>query len=496
MSGALGNNGGRLYSFGSQPVLIDCNFVVDATNGNGLGIRSLKGQGVENVFMHTSATPGKGPNGLLNPNPASGYAWVQLSANYNRYLGGFSGFVAPVTGGAVNIDSVSAALTIGQAYVITSVGHAAAGTATIAPVADSSGSLASTYFTLFDAYGNTWIIWFSVSGVGARPNLGPAAPDGVAGLHYVQQSIASGDTAATIGAALVLTIENLPSGIAGVFSFTASGTTTVTVVNTNTKPYHLPGIPQDGTSVIPDQGPPVPITFTISSGSATAGSVWTDGSGHLYTVSATISSQTTLHTTGVGAPVGGTLTFVSGSGASTALSFSAAVAGFATGFTFALTVNDFNLLDWQGVGLPKGLTPTIGQAFIAKATGFGKSTGQVHLSGNSTIASVEVIGDPNTTMAPQPQGGSAYVGGWILVQLLKASTTAVTSTLTMDSYTPAGVITNGTPDTFAGTPAVLTGSIVNAGGATTLAPGAPTAGSVVGMSFYVDVKFSPSNIGL
>jgi hypothetical protein len=31
--------------------------------------------------------------------------------------------------------------------------------------------------------------------------------------------------------------------------------------------------------------------------------------------------------------------------------------------------------------------------------------------------------------------------------------------LTMNSYTPAGTITNGTPDTFAGTPAVLTGTV-------------------------------------
>lgn len=455
MAGALGNNGGRLYSFGSQPVLIDCNWVVDSTNGNGLGIRSLKGQGVENVFMHTSATPGKGPNGLLNPNPAVGLAWIQLSANYNRYLGGFSGFSSPITGSSINIDATDAALTAGQPYIITSVGHPAAGTATIALVADVSGSLASTYFSLFDAYGNTWIIWFSVSGVGQRPNLGQAAPDGVPGLHYVQQSILSGATAAQIGAALVLTIENLPSGVQGVFSFTASGSTTVTVVNTSVNPYHLPGIPQDGTNVIPAQGPSVPIVFTIASGSATSGSVWTDGSGHLYTVSATISSQTTLHTTGVGAPVGGTLTFVSGSGASTALSFSAAVAGLATGFTFALTVDDHNLKDWQGVGLPAGLTPAVGQSFIAKATGFGASTGQVHAAGVSGISVAEVIGDPSASFAPMPQGGSPHVGGWVLIQFLAATNSSTT----------------------------------------TLIPTAPAAGSVCGASFYVDYRFSPSNVG-
>lgn len=366
-SNALGNNGGRLYSFGSQPVLIDCNFIVDPANGNGLGNRSLKGQGVQKVFMYTTSTPLGG-----NPNPAPGYAWIQLSSNYNRYLGGFSGFASPTSGSPLAING--SALTVGNPYIIASVGHAAAGTATIAPVADVSGSLASTWFTLFDAYGNTFIIWFSVSGVGSPPNLGVAAPVGTVGLHYVQQTIASGASAATIGAALVLTIQNLPSGTSGVNSFTASGTTTVTVVNTSTNPYQLPGVPQDGT--IP------------------------------------------------------------------------------TGFTFALTVNDFNHLDWEAVGLPLGLTPTVGQSFIAKATGSGSSTGTAIAAGVSGITSMEVIGNPNVSFNPSPTAGiSPQVGGWILVQMLAATNSSTT----------------------------------------TLVPTAPAAGTTVGMSFYVDQRVSPSN---
>lgn len=460
MSGALGNNGGRLYSFANQPVLIDCNFVVDSANGNGLGINSLKGQGVQNVFMYTSASPGKSKAGMTNPMnhvASKGYAWVQLANNYNRYLGGFSGFVSPVTGSAKNIDATDAALTAGTPYVITSVGHGPAGQATIAPVADSSGSLASKYFMLYDSYGNSFCIWFSVSGVGSAPNLGPSAPTGTQGFHYVQQTISSGATAAQIGTALVLTIQNLPSGIQGVNSFTASGTTTVTVVSTQNTP--LAGIPQDGTTTIPAQGPAVSIIFTVTSASASSGAIYTDGSGHLYTVSATIASQTTLVTSGIGAPVGATLTKVSGTG-DASITFSSAVTGYATGFGFALTVSDTNLADWQGVGLPPGLIPTVGQSFIAKATGAGASTGQVHAAGISGITTFEVIGNANASIAPMPQGTgpytSSYVGGWILVQMLGAT----------DAST------------------------------TTLIPIEPTDGSVVGMSFYVDAKFSPSNIGL
>jgi hypothetical protein len=346
MGHALGNNYGKFYSMGSKPVLVDCNFVIDSTNGNGLGIRSLKGQGVENVFMHTSATPGRGPNGYLNPNPAVGYALIQLSYNYTRYYGGFSGFVSPSTGGTIAING--SALTVGNPYIIASVGHATSGTVTVAPVADVAGSLASKYFTLYDGYGNTWVIWFSVSGVGVAPLLGAAAPVGSPGLHYVKQSIFTNDSAATIGADLVLTINNLPSGVNGVFSFTSSGTTTVTIVSTQVNPYG------------PVAGPPM------------------DG-----------------------------------------------VAPLATGFAFANVDYSTNLQDWQGVGLPPGITPAVGASFIATATGYstgGGSTGLVVAPGESGVDHVEIIGDPNVSFSPIPMGGSPNVGAWIMLQFLLNST--------------------------------------------------------------------------
>ena len=67
------NNGGRSYNYSIRPVKIDCNFVVDSADTGGLGIRLLKGSGVRNVYMHTSATAAAG-----NPNPAAGYALIQL----------------------------------------------------------------------------------------------------------------------------------------------------------------------------------------------------------------------------------------------------------------------------------------------------------------------------------------------------------------------------------------------------------------------------------
>ena len=109
-------NGKSYYTNVTKPIDVNLNFIVDSTNGNGLGIRSLKSNGyVENVFMHTSVTPGVN-NGHTNPNPALGYAVIQFKNNFNYYLGGFSGEIVPLA--STNLTSTTA----GSPYVITSLG--------------------------------------------------------------------------------------------------------------------------------------------------------------------------------------------------------------------------------------------------------------------------------------------------------------------------------------------------------------------------------------
>lgn len=88
----------KLYQYEVKPVQLVVNFIVDSANGNGLGIRSLKGTGVANVFMHTSSTAAKGNYGVLNPNPAAGVILVQLQNQFNRVLAITGGQVSPVSG--------------------------------------------------------------------------------------------------------------------------------------------------------------------------------------------------------------------------------------------------------------------------------------------------------------------------------------------------------------------------------------------------------------
>jgi hypothetical protein len=81
----------KLFQFEVMPVHLDCNFIVDSTNGNGLGIRSLKGEGIAAVYMHTSSTPAVG-----NPNPGTGIILTQFTDRYARLLSSYGGFVSGV----------------------------------------------------------------------------------------------------------------------------------------------------------------------------------------------------------------------------------------------------------------------------------------------------------------------------------------------------------------------------------------------------------------
>lgn len=168
------------YNPHNKLTLLDCSFVVDSTNGNGAGIRSLKRSGrIAYVYMNTSAAftgtshtstlidgisggtaslvvgmPVQG-SGITagttiasivsgtsitlsaatsssttgsityqtigNPNPAAGYIYVQLQDNYNTYLFGGAGFAAPLSGSNISISG-SSVLTVHVPYVITSLG--------------------------------------------------------------------------------------------------------------------------------------------------------------------------------------------------------------------------------------------------------------------------------------------------------------------------------------------------------------------------------------
>jgi hypothetical protein len=78
---------------------------------------------------------------------------------------------------------------------------------------------------------------------------------------------------------------------------------------------------------------------------------------------------------------------------------------------------------WVTAGVPVGITPAVGVTFLCAATSAGNGTAKA--VGVSGIASMEVVGDPNTTLAPQP---ATAQGGYVVVKFL-AATDASTTTL-------------------------------------------------------------------
>jgi len=92
---------------------LNCSFIVDATNGNGLGIRSLKSsQGFSKVYGHSTVP-------VVGNSVPAGFVQIFFTEAFTQYFGGFAGPVAPTTGSNVTAGS----FVIGKAYVITSLGN-------------------------------------------------------------------------------------------------------------------------------------------------------------------------------------------------------------------------------------------------------------------------------------------------------------------------------------------------------------------------------------
>lgn len=193
-------NAGHFYTNLAKPIDINLNFIVDSANGNGLGIRSLKSNGyVNNVFMHTSSTP-LSNNGQLNPNPAVGYAMVSLKGNFNRYIGGFSGVIAPLSGS--NLTSV----VTGNPYVIVSLGTTTLAQWQAAGVPQGQVPSVGMAFIAIETS--------AIGGTGAvkAPGISPIMNMQIIGDP--NQSIANSNSAANSGALLLIQFVNNSAAVA------------------------------------------------------------------------------------------------------------------------------------------------------------------------------------------------------------------------------------------------------------------------------------------
>lgn len=76
-----------------------------------------------------------------------------------------------------------------------------------------------------------------------------------------------------------------------------------------------------------------------------------------------------------------------------------------------------SLAQWQARGLPIGVVPALGVSFIASSSGLigGSAAVQISAAAGSGIASMEIVGDPNQSLAPDQSSGQGY-GAYFILQ--------------------------------------------------------------------------------
>lgn len=120
-------------------------------------------------------------------------------------------------------------------------------------------------------------------------------------------------------------------------------------------------------------------------------------------------------------------------------------AGLSVGTAYQIvTTGTSTAANWTTLGLASGLTATVGQVFVALATGAGSGTGTVKaVAAANTSLQAQVLGVPDLMLNTQPfvQGSG---GGIIVFQTLAAIATPA-------AYTPVGTISRGNIPVATGT---------------------------------------------
>lgn len=205
----FGLNGKSIYMNTAKPMVTNLQFTVNAADTGGLGVTSVKSNGfVENVFMHTSQTPGS-VVGWTNPNPPSGYAIIRFKNNFNYWLSGYNVQYTPAT------STSTTSTTANSVYIITALG-----TATLA-----QWQAVGLPQGITPAVGAAFVATASQS-IGGSATVGvpgvPVAPV-ITVVGNANSSIANSNVSQNAGALLLIQFSALSvSGTIGALTFTGS----------------------------------------------------------------------------------------------------------------------------------------------------------------------------------------------------------------------------------------------------------------------------------
>jgi hypothetical protein len=404
----------KLYQYEAYPVLVNCNFIVDVTNGNGLGIRSLKGAGVANVFMHT--------NSAISPNLGLARSYATLSGSSITNTGSsvltgnlgvspgstLTGFPPGVVVGSVNLGNAAAATAQANALTAYNFMHAEVATP-ISPTLDgqvltpgvyseSSGTFnlaASGNGTLTLNGAGIYIFKAAstlVTGAGGIPTIlltNGATANNVFWLVGSSATINSGSAGVFQGSILAVTsITDTLGGTVNGSLIALNGSVTLSaasIVNAQSAPASQPGMGNHGV-LNPN---PAPGYILVQ---------FDNQFNRLLQV------------------FGGQISPVSGSPL-TSVSVNQVYV--------IVSLGTSTPAQWYAVGFPPNMMPSVGAAFVATSSGTIGGSAAVEVPGETGIGSIEAIGDPNQTLASS--NVYQYGGAQILLQALSPTSSSVTT---------------------------------------------------------------------
>jgi hypothetical protein len=427
-----------------MPVLLDLNFVVDSTNGNGLGIRNLKGPYIQNVFMHTTATPGQGNSNPQSPNipvfssnPAGPVVTPPPPGPTAPNLASFANFA--ILGASAVTGSTGAGSVVNGDLGI----YPAAGTfITNFPPSIVNGTIHATDTAAHQGQIDAQAAFTAGQTAGLGGTVIPAELGGTTLTPGTYQSTTS------LGLSLTTGHSTLTLNGPGVYLFYSPSTLTTGASGSTDLPTFAftGGATPSNTFLYWIVGSSATINQAVASAGATfygtviaQASVTTTQAGTVVGRLAALTAAITLTGTDTinlpasppppGTVGGGTIVVQLQDNFSELLKgFKAivsplsgtpvAVSALSLGIAYTIvSVGTTTQAQWTSIGVPIGVTPAVGVSFIATATSTSGS-GMVETTSalGSGITTIETVGDPQLSISPQRNIPGTGIGSQFIFQ--------------------------------------------------------------------------------
>lgn len=401
----FGLNGKSTYTNVTKPCDVSLQFIVDASDENGLGIRSLKSNGyVEDVFMHVNGNAPFAPTmdisrtyAVLGSSTVTNTGSTVVTGNLGLTPGtsvtGFPPGTISGTENVANAAAVAAKVEATSAYTDLSTRPAGTtestldgltlppGTYTSASTMDlaTSGNATLT----FDAGGNPNAVWIMQIGSTLTTGAGGIATMVLAGGAQASNIYWQVGSSATI---------NVTSGSLFLGNIIASASITVGSGTARGSLIALSGAVTISAAAALTAQSPTPSFIAGANPNPAPGFVMirlTNSFNH-YLGQLTSFESPVDSTTATTATVAGQAYVISALGTAT-------------------------LAQWQARGLTPGFTPAVGQSFIASSSGTIGGSAEVSkaLNAGSGVTSMEVVGNPDLSIANSSiaaNGGAIVIG--------------------------------------------------------------------------------------